>query len=461
MRLPRILAVVVLAAFLGWAAWRLRPSLAVAAALTSHELCDGMFVAHQAPDAVFRTNLAPRRGYHRIAWAVRYRVDRARANVTSSVLGAFSAQAAHRKGFGCLVLHGAPPAAQAVNLPPEGPALLPPIAGPDVIAPQGAELKAALDAAFQENPAPPYRHTEAVVIVHNGHIVAERYAPGIGPQTPLIGYSATKSVVNALIGILVRENRLSIYGPAPVAQWAGSGDKRHAISIDDLLRMRSGLDFPETEGGFDRPSQMLFLKRDMATYAEQTAPEFPPGAHWSYSSSSYLILSQIVRDAVGGGPQGVLAFARRELFGPLGMTGVELDFDATGTPVGSTYMLAPARSWARFGLLYLNDGTVDGKRILPAGWVRYSASPSPGTGYGAGFWTERLGPGASPLDWGLPGIPADAFMARGILGQFVVIVPSKGLVVVRMGLNDEGGRNVNDTQGTGRLVAAAAAAFGS
>jgi CubicO group peptidase (beta-lactamase class C family) len=459
MRLRLILAVL-LAAFLGWAAWRLKPALAVAAGLTSHELCDGVFVADQAPDVVFRTNLAPRRGYHRIAWAVRYRVDRARASVTSSLFGLFSTQASYREGFGCLVLHGAPPVEQAAALPQLGPALLSPLAGPNVVTPQSVELKAALDAAFTENPTPPYRHTEAVVVVHYGRIVAERYAPGIGPQTPLIGYSATKSVISALIGILVRDKKLSLYGPAPVALWAAGGDKRHAISIDDLLSMRSGLDFPETGSGLDVPSRMLFLSRDMAAYAERSRLKFPPGTHWCYSSASYLILSQVVRNAVGGGPDGVLAFARRELFGPLGMVGVRLDFDATGTPVGSTYMLAPARSWARFGLLYLDDGVVDGQRILPAGWVRYSTMPSPGTGYGAGFWTERLGQAANPHEWGLPGIPADAFMARGILGQYVVVVPSKNLIVVRLGLSDEGGRNVNDTQGTGRLVAAVAAAVG-
>lgn len=456
----RVTIAALLAAFLGWAAWRLQRPLAVAVGLTSHELCDGVFVDDQAPDAFFHTNLEPRQGYHRIAWAVRYRVDRAQASVTSSLLGAFAAQAVFRKGFGCLVRHGAPPVERAIALPQAGPALLPPLAGPRVVAPQNARLKAALDAAFEENPAPPFRHTEAVVVVHDGRIIAERYAPGVGPETPLIGYSATKSVVNALIGILVREKKLSVYGPAPVARWAAGGDKRHSISIDDLLRMRSGLDFPETDDGFDRPSRMLFLERDMAAYAERTRLEFPPGTRWSYSSASYLILSQIVRDAVGGGPERVLAFARRELFGPLGMSGVQLDFDATGTPVGSTYMLAPARSWARFGLLYLDDGVVGGRRILPAGWVRYSTTPSPGTGYGAGFWTERLGKGANPHEWGLPGIPADAFMARGILGQYVVVVPSMNLVVVRLGLNDESGRNINDTQGTGRLVAAVAAAIG-
>lgn len=450
-----VTSLAVLATLLGWALWRLQPAFAVATGLTSHELCDGVFVADQAPQVVFRTNLAPRQGYHWIAWAIRYRVDYAQASVTSSLLGAYTAKAVYRKSFGCLVLHGAPPVTQSAIVSPAEPALLPPLAGRNVVAPQNAKLRVALDAAFDA----PQRRTEAVVVVHDGHIIAERYAPGFGVQTPLIGYSATKSVISALIGILVREKRLSLYGPAPVALWDAGGNKRRAISIDDLLRMMSGLDFPETDSGLDRPSQMLFLKRDMAAYAERTRLRFPPGTHWSYSSASYLILSQIIRNAVGGGPERVLSFARRTLFGPLGMTDVHLDFDATGTPVGSTYMLAPARSWARFGMLYLDDGVVDGQRILPAGWVRYSTTPSPDTGYGAGFWTERVGKGANPYHWGLPDVPADSFMARGILGQFVVVIPSKDLVVVRFGLTDQTGANVNDSRGMGQLVAAVVAAI--
>jgi CubicO group peptidase (beta-lactamase class C family) len=452
----RVTIVALMAAFLGWGVWLLQPALAVAVGLTSHELCDGVFIADQSPQVVFRTNLAPRKGYDWIAWAIHYRVNRAQARVTSSLLGAFTAKAVYRKRFGCLVLHGTPPAEQKLRLSQDRLAPLPRFAGPGVVVPQNAKLKAALDASFDA----PHRRTEAVVVVHDGRIIAERYAPGVGPRTPLIGYSATKSVISALIGILVREKKLSLYGPAPVALWAVGGDKRHSISIDELLRMRSGLDFPETDSGFDRPSRMLFLKRDMAKYAERTRLEFSPGTHWAYSSASYLILSQILRNAVGGGPNHVLGFAQRALFGPLGMTNVHLDFDANGTPVGSTYMLAPARSWARFGMLYLDHGVVGGRRILPTGWVRYSTSPSVGTGYGAGWWTERVGKGANPLHWGLPEVPADTFMARGILGQFVVVVPSENLVVVRFGLTDEAGANINDSKGMGRLVAAVVAAVG-
>ena len=148
-----------------------------------------------------------------------------------------------------------------------------------------------------------------------------------------------------------------------------------------------------------------------------------------------MLLSRIIRDKVGGDPAAVMGFAHRELFDKLGMTGVTLEFDAAGTPIGASHMFATPRDWARFGLLYLNDGVIGGTRILPAGWGDYSArqtAHSGDYGYGAGFWTNRGGgEGATSRIAG--GMPADAYFARGSQGQVVVIVPSANLVVVRMG----------------------------
>ena len=228
-------------------------------------------------------------------------------------------------------------------------------------------------------------------MLHDGRVVAERYAPGYGIDTPLLGWSMTKSVINALVGILVRQGRLSVAGPAPVPAWRDPSDPRHAITVEQLMRMTSGLALDETNTGFDPSSRMLSTEPDMAGFAESASLQAPPGTRYHYSSPSTLILSRIVRDAVGGRAEDVRRFAARELFAPLGMRGVTLEFDAAGTPVGSSYMYATARDWARFGLLYANDGVAGGRRILPEGWVGYSASPTPGSrdGYGAGFFTNR------------------------------------------------------------------------
>jgi hypothetical protein len=173
----------------------------------------------------------------------------------------------------------------------------------------------------------------------------------------------------------------------------------------------------------------------MAGFAEKAPLKAAPGTVWNYTNGNTLLLSRIVRDNAGGDAAATLAFARRELFDKLGMRHVTLEFDATGTPIGASHMLASARDWARFGLLYLNDGVVGGERLLPPGWVDYSAAATPGSerfGYAAGFWTNR-GDGEGQHYRIAHGIPADMFFARGANGQYVIIIPSQRLVVVRMG----------------------------
>jgi CubicO group peptidase (beta-lactamase class C family) len=162
--------------------------------------------------------------------------------------------------------------------------------------------------------------------------------------------------------------------------------------------------------------------------------ETPPGSAWNYHDGNSIILSKLIRDAVGGDAADVLRFARTELFDPLGMHNVTLEFDGVGNPEGSTQMLASARDWARFGLLYLDDGAVGETRILPEGWVNYSASPTPGgwVGYGAGFWTNR-GDSLGANFRAEHGMPRDAFFAKGTLGQYVIVIPSERLVIVRLG----------------------------
>ena len=173
----------------------------------------------------------------------------------------------------------------------------------------------------------------------------------------------------------------------------------------------------------------------MAAFAERVPLKFVPGSDWNYTNGNTLLLSRLIRDNAGGTAASTLDFARRELFDKLGMHHTTLEFDSTGTPIGSSHMLASPRDWARFGLLYLDDGVVDGRRILPEGWVDYSAKLTPHSepyGYGAGFWTNRAD-GGGALYRTKAGLPRDAFMARGAFGQYVVIVPSQRLVVARFG----------------------------
>jgi CubicO group peptidase (beta-lactamase class C family) len=458
-----LLALIVLGGIAaGLAVRQYRPDRAiqVATEFIAHTLCTATFVSNLDPDQVYREALRPARGIRVLNRGIRYNVDKLRKEVTVDFLRNFDGYAVFRGETGCVVAHEGeyiPPIMDATRSE-EIAATLPDISGPEVVEPKNDKLKAALDRAFTEPSRGPRRNTKAVVVLYKGKIVAERYAPEITVDTSLLGYSLSKSVTNALVGVLVRQGKLKVDGPAPVDEWKDASDPRHAITIENLMRMTSGLDLDETNSGFDPASQILSLEGDMAGASARAPLKALPGMRWHYSSPSTLILSRIVKNNTGG-PDGVERFARRELFAPLGMKGMTLEFDGAGTPVGSTFFIGRARDWARFGQLYLLDGVIEGKRILPEGWVKWSTMPTVESpeGYGAGFFTNRGDSGGAKARV-KDGMPADSFVAVGALGQRIVIVPSSNLVVVRMGVTQDFG---NADYGVGRLVSDVIAAVGN
>jgi CubicO group peptidase (beta-lactamase class C family) len=464
--MPKFLAAALftVAAALALGAWAdiLRPDIALRAATgtVARTLCGETFISGLDPDQSFREIYHDYPGVKLLQAQMRRTVDRTNRSVTVSLGGLFESQAVYRNGYGCdLEYPGlADRPIPAAYSPPVRPADPWDIAGPAVVRTTDPRLVAALDEAFAEQAGGPQKATKAVVIVYKSKIVAERYAPGYDPETPLRAFSVSKSITNALVGILVRQGKLEVDTPAPVAAWANPADPRHAITIEELMRMTSGLAIDETNSGFDPNSRMMFHEPDMAGWAERQPLKAAPGTRWFYSSPSTLVVSQIVRDAVGGHAEDVRAFAERELFVPVGMRDVTLEFDRAGTPVGSTEFYASARDWARFGLLFLNDGLVNGRRILPEGWTAYSASPTAlaRLGYGAGFWTNR-GQSEGALRRVRFGMPADSYFANGSLGQDIVIAPVEQLVVVRFGRSME--FPTFDIKGVSRLTAEANAAL--
>jgi len=252
--------------------------------------------------------------------------------------------------------------------------------------------------------------------------VAERYAAGFSATTPLLGWSMTKSVMAGLVGVLVKDGRLAL---DQSAGWSAPDGGRERIRIADLLAMSSGLRFNEAYGAVSDVTRMLYLQPDMAGFARAQPLQHPAGAFWSYSSGTANILSRIVQDAAGA--LGA-AYPTEKLFKPLGMTSATIETDEDGTLVGSSYMYATARDWARYGLFLLQDGVWQGRRILPEGWVQFVSTPAPADksrGYGGLFWLNRGGA------W--KGLPEDAFMASGHMGQHTMVIPSKDAVIVRMG----------------------------
>ncbi|WP_076858621.1 serine hydrolase domain-containing protein [Bradyrhizobium mercantei] len=430
------------AAFIG------RDGLARAAGVpvhfASHQLCSATFVAGLDPTQFFDEAIKPKLGP--LGGLLRYTVDRQHQEVRTSLAGLIESRAVHDGPFGCRVLHPGREArffrGEADDLPPAT-AALPPLSGPDVVAPVNAALADALDHAFAEPDTGPRRFTKAVVVLHHGRIVGERYAPGVTPATPLIGWSMTKSVTNALLGILVRSGKLDINAPAPITEWSKPDDPRRPITPDQLLRMTSGLsggDSAHTSGFstiFDPDTQMEYDMADQSAFAASLGLRAKPGDEWRYTNCNFVLLSRIIRNLAGGDANAARRFIARELFEPLGFQHATLEYDSAGAPLGTIHLWASARDWARFGLFYLRDGvTESGRRLLPEGWVDYSATLTPPSaeeyGYGAGFWTQR---GGSPAGRGriAGGFPPDSFMAAGSQGQYTIVMPSLDLVIVRIG----------------------------
>ena len=279
--------------------------------------------------------------------------------------------------------------------------------------------------------APEVGRTDALLVQQHGDVVLERYGEGVDAGTTLRSWSTAKSMLHAVVGLLVADGRLALDEPAPVAAWADPDDPRHAITLRHLLEMRPGLEWVEVYE-VDRPSdvvQMLFGDElsavpDTAAFAAAKPAVAPPGTTFNYSSGTSNIVSGIVADQVGRG-DAYLAFLRERLFGPLGMTSAEPKLDRAGTWIASSYCFCTARDFARFGQLYLDGGVCEGTRLLTADWVAGAATTvshdEDGKPYSLHWWQR----------WAdrFPG----AFDAAGFEGQYIAVVPSLDLVAVRLG----------------------------
>jgi CubicO group peptidase (beta-lactamase class C family) len=298
-----------------------------------------------------------------------------------------------------------------------------------------AALEGLLEAVCDDDG--PLATTHAVVVVHGGAIVAERYQGQLAyfdrppdpvtPETRLLSWSMAKSMLHAVVGLLVGDGVLDLDVAAGVPEWSDPDDPRHAITLRQMLAMRDGLDFVEdyVDERVSDVIEMLFGagKDDMAHFAADRPLAAPPGARFNYSSGTSNIISSVVARAVGHG-QPYEEYLRARLFGPIGMHSAVPELDPTGTWVASSYVRATARDFARFGLFYLRDGMWDGARLLPSGWVDYgrtvqAVDPEDGP-YGA-HW------------WGVAGDELGTFRASGYEGQSITICPTHDLVVVRLG----------------------------
>lgn len=373
-----------------------------------------------------------------------FEVDATDSTVTGSVFGLAKRKAIYRKGLGCTLISEMTEAelrSQKVNLYSMSPLNQDTIAWPvgniikDTLdtAIYVTVLKEALDYAFAEADLEKPINTRAVVVLYDGEIIAERYAPGFDRNARHMGWSMTKSITNAITGILTQDGRMKVFDPAPVPEW--QNDDRKKITLHNLLQASSGLKWEEFYSGPSPATKMLFKKKDMGVFAAECPQEFEPNTVFEYSSGTTNLISRLIRNAIGD--DDYYKFYYRELFEKIGMRSIVIEPDAGGTYVGSSYAWATARDWARFGLLYLNDGVFNGERILPEGWVAYTtthATTAKRGEYGAQWWLNA-GEINNYSNRTYPDVPADSFQAEGYEGQFVFVVPSKRLVVVRLGLS--------------------------
>jgi CubicO group peptidase (beta-lactamase class C family) len=372
-----------------------------------------------------------------------FTVDDTDSSVTGSVWGFAKKKAIYRNGLGCTLINGINewevrkqhfnlPAFEHVNSDsiswPYGDKLADSF--PAVI--NKVKLQQAITNAMQATSQGKPAYTRAVLVVYDGKIVAEQYASGFDKNTVMLGWSMSKSITAALIGILVKEGKLNINVPAPVPEWKNTG--KEAITIKHLLQQTSGLDFEENYSKPSEVTNMLFKEGDMAAFTAKLPLKHQPGTVFNYSSGNSNILSRIIRHTVG--EKNYAAFPYQSLFHKLGMRSMLLEPDASGTFIGSSYSYATARDFARFGLLYLNNGIWNGQQILPTDWVQETVQPSVAATqkqYGYQFWLNGLDE-KNPAQRLFPDVPADMFYASGYGGQNIFIIPSKKLIVVRTGL---------------------------
>ena len=406
----------------------------------SKNLCSAVYLQHRDPSEVIREDLAD----FPLSLG-KFSVNEKDSSVTGSVWGIAKSKTIYRKGCGCTLINDISEAevrAQTFSFPSKALSNSDSVDWPygDRVAysfPSNIDndlLQKAVRNVMNESSAngkPAF--TRAVLVLYDGHIVAEQYAPGFDKNTVMLGWSMSKSFTGAMVGILVNQHKLSVDQPAPVASWTNSGKSN--ITIKNLLQQTTGLDFTEN---YTRPSsvtKMLFRQGDMAAYTASLPLKYRPGTVFNYSSGNSNILSKLIRQVVG--EKNYVAFPYSELFYKINAYSFLLEPDASGTYIGSSYSYATARDFARFGLLYYNNGIWNGEQILPASWVRESVQPSIADKrkhYGYQFWLNGYDENDSTKRW-YPDVPADMFFCDGYGGQDVYIIPSEKLIVVRLGLH--------------------------
>lgn len=431
-----VLIIAITAAF-----WHYRPLLLTGTGYAAHNACAVTFLAERENP---ETDLPP----NPLVPHLRTTIDESNKSVTATVYGLAAQTAWYEPGLGCILAKEDPRDALRAEAPDAATPIVP---NPGIqldaygsgqrlesenasVEKQAAgEIDAdAIEQAVADTMEVP--GTRSVVVLHKGKIVSEQYANGFTPETRQLGWSMTKSVGSALAGRMLADDnapaKISLDETGLMPQWT---DERSTISLDDLIRMTSGLRWDEEYELGTPITKMLYLEKDMGNFVADLPLDHQPGRWRQYSTGSTNLLCEVLTSRSEYGNQ----IPRKLLFEPLGMTSAVLEPDASGTPACGSYLWATPRDWAKFGQFFLNQGRVGEKQLLPEHWIEETTKVVPAGGepepYGAAWWVNRGTDGKLRF----PNMPEDTYWAQGHDGQFTIVVPSADMVIVRMGFNPD------------------------
>ncbi|WP_418500924.1 serine hydrolase domain-containing protein [Flagellimonas sp.] len=430
--LKRVLLLLVL--IIGVVVYLNYPKLNIISGYAAKNVASGVYVAHRSAASMNQfDNKAP------LIELASTELDESKQAASSTVYGLMKRTAVYRDGLGAVLVNDdydstkltiRPNRSKTMDTIPYPYGQADPL---DTILPEVDMdfINKAVAMAFAN---PETQKTRTFLVLYKGHLIAERYIDGFDKDTPILGWSMTKSVLATCFGVLEHQGKLEMDWPAPIAEW--KDDERKNITLDHLLRMQSGLEWDEDYSSISDVTRMLFLDSDMTKAQKDKKAIAEPTEIWNYSSGTSNLLSGILRQQFRS-HQEYLDFPYAALIDKIGMQSMVLEADIAGNYVGSSYAWASTRDWARFGQLYLNKGHWNGEQVFAPEWVDYITTPtihSNGT-YGAHFWLNAEGK--------YPDVPKDLFSCNGYEGQHVFIIPSKDLVVVRTGLAEEPYFDVN------------------
>ncbi|MEO1039991.1 MAG: serine hydrolase [Pseudomonadota bacterium] len=385
--------------------------------ITAKQLCSLQWVSGLSQERARALYLDPLLGD--VADLLSVHVDAEVKEVRTSIFGLWRQHAIYRDGLGCTLVHDANQFDAELSLPPAR-------------AHQPLTLNAdhrdahfdtnMLHAAIADAFAEPI-NTLAVAVLHEGRLVADAYATDISADSPLHGWSMTKSAMATLAGVMVERGEVDMFAEGRITELMEVDPSYADVTLDSLLRMAGGFAIAETNTGTDPNSDMLFTEADMPRFAATRERLHPPGAHWQYMSGNTILATRTMQDELGDTVADQVAGLRERLFEPLGIYSAIMELDQTGTFQGSSYMYATAHDWARLAQFQLDTVSPDGEIRLPDGWYDYVATPTPTSDgmYGVGFWTND------------DGLPDNTVRMSGFQGQWAYIIPSHDLVVVRLG----------------------------